>query len=108
MGIAPIGHSSRFARPDDKARFRSLARAEAAGNKSRDRLAVTMIALVNVRESCGTTAISKLRQTSPQVGTTRRGTSNDGPRLLGRTASFVTHPATAAVARTSGAAGHRG
>src|SRR5215470_2748915 len=68
IGIAPKGHSSTFARPEDNANRRSLAIDPVDGNSSRDRLAVTITALVSVRQSCGNTAILKLRQTSGQLG----------------------------------------
>ena len=44
IGIAPNGHSSRFARPDKSANRRSLAIDPVAGNSSRARLAVTIAA----------------------------------------------------------------
>ena len=62
-----------FARPDDSAKRRSPAIQPVDGNSSRARLAVMITALVKVSESCGSTAISKLRQTSGQLGTTSPG-----------------------------------
>ena len=47
IGIAPKGLSSTFARPDDRARFRSFAIDPLTGKSSRDRLAVTITAFVN-------------------------------------------------------------
>ena len=44
-----------------------------ARKSSRERLAVTMTTLVRVRDSCGSTAISRLRQISGQVGMTSCG-----------------------------------
>jgi hypothetical protein len=50
IGIAPKGQSSTFVRPDDGASRRSLAIDPVDGNNSRDRLAVTITALVKVSE----------------------------------------------------------
>src|SRR6516165_8937693 len=108
MGIAPKGHSSMFASPDDNAKFRSLATEPVTGNSSRDRLAVTITALVKVSESCGNTAFSKLRQTSGQLGRTTGGR----PRTIATSVAMPllpdTDPAMTATVRTIGATGQRG
>src|SRR5580704_15458092 len=105
IGIAPNGHRRTFARPDDRARLRSLATDPVAGKSSRERLAVTMTAFVNVNESCGNTAISRLRQTSAHVGTTKWGIPGATVTAPGMAAPPLAHPTSAAAASTIGATG---
>jgi hypothetical protein len=97
-----------FASPEVMTRLRSLAIAAVAGKRSRDRLAVTITALVRVSDNCGSTAISELRQTSDQVGMTSCGVLNDNSISLGRLPLFPSHPATAPAARVIGVAGQYG
>src|SRR4051794_1290472 len=100
MGIAPKGLSNTFARPEDSARFRSLAIDPVVGKSSRDRLAVTITALVRVSDSCGKTAISRLRHTSAQVGMMSCGRLGAKPIWLGNAALLLNHPTTAATPST--------
>ena len=67
-----------------------------AGKSSRARLAVTITALVRVSDSCGSTAISRLRQTSAQLGTTRCTPLGAIATSADVAVSAVTHPTTAA------------
>jgi len=79
-----------------------------AGKSSRARLAVTIAALVRVSDSCGTTATSRLRQTSAQLGTTRRTPLGAIAISAGVAVPAVIHPTTAAAISTIGAGGQRG
>src|SRR5438067_787476 len=97
-----------IATPEERARRRSLARAASAGNISRQRLAVTITALVSVSGSCGMTASSMLRHTSPQLGMTSFGRLDAKRSPSGKITSAALHPTSVAMTSMSGAAGQRG
>jgi hypothetical protein len=97
--------NSTFARPEVPANRRSLAIDRVDGSSSRFTLAVTITALVKVKESCGNTATSKLRHTSGQLGTTRCGRSGVMTAAGVVPVLPLTHPVTMAAASAIGAAG---
>jgi hypothetical protein len=75
-----------------------------SGNISRQRLAVTITALVSVSGSCGMTASSTLRHTSSQLGMTSFGRLHAKRSPSGKATSAALHPTSVAITSMSGAA----